>query len=360
MIDIKNYSHGADIYTASKENNIDENEIIDFSSNINPFGLPNGVKQAIIDSLNYAHRYPDVNCRELTKAIALHENIACDNIYCSNGAIESIFRLVNFLKPQHALVIAPTFSEYEQALKTVNCKIEYYYLKEEDNFIIHDDIINYIKYKTDIVFICNPNNPTGQITNNKTMKKILEHCKITNTIVMIDECFMDFVKNSNLYTFKNKFCDYDNLIILKAFTKLYAMAGIRLGYCISSNKELIEGIKITGAVWNVSTIAQTAGVFALKEKEYVHNSLKYIDEQKVYLVKELQYLGFKVFEPYANYIFLKSDFNIDLKAQLIKYNILIRSCNNYIGLNDNFYRIAVKKKHENEKLIKSIKEILKK
>lgn len=358
MIKIKNYTHGADIYTTAIELDISENSIIDFSSNINPYGLSEGVKAAIIESLEYADRYPDVNCRALSEALSEYENVQKDYIFCSNGAEESIYRIVNFLKPKNAVVIAPTFSEYEHALETVGCKIKYHYLKEENDFILDEDIIDDITQKTDILFICNPNNPTGQLTEKKIIEKILAHCEKMDTIVVIDECFMDFVSDNEDYSVKNLLGIYSNLVILKAFTKIFAMAGIRLGYCMSSNIRIMDGIKETGPVWNVSTIAQAAGVAAVKETEYLKESLEYIDEQRKYLLDKLDILGLKVYSPSANYILFKCTKDIDLKYELLQYGIMIRSCTNFEGLDDSYYRIAVKKEEDNKLLFRALKNIL--
>ena len=358
MIKIKNYTHGADIYTTAIEFDINENSIIDFSSNINPYGLSEGVKAAIIESLDYADRYPDVNCRALSEALSEYENVQKDYIFCSNGAEESIFRIVNFLRPKNAVVIAPTFSEYEHALEAVGCKISHHYLKEENDFILDEDILDNITQKTDILFICNPNNPTGQLTEKKTIEKILSHCEKTDTVVVIDECFMDFVSDHEDYSAKNLLGIYSNLVILKAFTKIFAMAGIRLGYCMSSNIRIMDGIKETGPVWNVSTIAQAAGVAAVNEMDYIKESLEYIDEQRKYLLDKLDILGLKVYSPNANYIFFKCMKDIDLKYELLHYGILIRNCANYEGLDESYYRIAVKKEEDNKLLFRALKNIL--
>ena len=331
MIKIKTYTHGADIYTTAIELDINENSIIDFSSNINPYGLSEGVKSAIIDSLQYADRYPDVNCRALAEAISVYENVQKDHIFCSNGAEESIFRIVNFLKPKNAVVIAPTFSEYEHALEAVKCNIKYHYLKEENDFILDDSILDDITKKTNILFICNPNNPTGQLTDKKTIERILAHCEKTDTVVVIDECFMDFVCDNEEYSAKNLLGIYSNLVIIKAFTKIFAMAGIRLGYCMSSNIKIMDGVREIGPTWNISTIAHAAGIAAVEDTEYLNESLQYIDEQRKYLLDKLDILGLKTYSPNANYIFFKCMKDIDLKHELLQYGILIRSCSNYEG-----------------------------
>lgn len=355
---MKSYTHGADIYTTAIELDINENAIIDFSSNINPYGLAEGVKNSIVESLEYADRYPDFNCRALSEAISEYENVQKDNIFCSNGSIEAIFRIVNFLKPKNALIIAPTFSEYEHALEAIGCKINYYYLKEENDFVLDEDIIDYIDQETNIVFICNPNNPTAQLTEKKVIEKILSHCEKMDTNVVIDECFMDFVSDKQEYSAKNLLGIYNNLIILKAFTKIFAMAGIRLGYCMSSNIKIMDGIREIGPTWNVSTVAQAAGIAAVQETEYLNESLQFIEEQRGYIAERLDMMDLKVYPSSTNYIFFKCKQDIDLKHELLQYGILIRDCSDYEGLGAGYYRIAVKRDEDNKLLIRALKNIL--
>ncbi len=349
--------HGADIFTAANNLGINENDIIDFSSNINPFGIPLSVEKAIINSIKYSNRYPDINYRKLIKGISEYENVPDRFIFPSNGAAEAIFRIALCLKPFRALLTAPTFSEYEDGLKTVDCSIKYYNLNECDDFKIKDGILDNIR-DVDIVFLCNPNNPTGQITDNKLLEKIIDDCKRNNTTVVIDECFMDFVIEKEKYSVIHLLKKFDNLIILKAFTKIFAIPGIRLGYCMSSNEKIIEGLKKAGPPWNVSAIAQEAGLAALYEKDYVSESIEFIKEQRIYLTNEIKKLNIKGYDSYANYIFFKIDDNRDLKNEFVKKGILIRSCANYNNLSDQYYRIAVKTKKENKKFIEILKEIM--
>lgn len=349
--------HGADIYTAAEKAGINKDEIIDFSSNINPLGIPEGVKKSAIDSIENTIKYPDINARELIKNISEAEDVPEGWIFASNGAADAIYRISFYVKPKIGVVTSPAFSEYENSLSAAGSKIEYYSLREENDYKILNDFIDNINSETEIVFLCNPNNPTGQLTNKVTIEKIISRCKESGTFVVIDECFLDFVENKEEYSSVNLLEKYDNLIILKAFTKIYAIPGIRLGYCMSSNKNVIEGLKVFGPPWNVSTIAQAAGIAALKEKDYINDTVCYIKPQREYLIQELNKLNIKTYESYANYLLFKTYDGIDLKSELVKKGILIRSCSNYRGLDSSFYRIAVKTAEENKFLIKAIKEL---
>lgn len=341
--------HGGDIYT---KNNI--NELIDFSANINPLGMPKSIADAIIDNIDKYMCYPDCQCIELRTAIAHSFNVHPNMITCGNGAADIIYRIILALRPEKALILAPTFSEYEEALRLVSSEIHYYYLLEENDFTIQKDIIDFITDDLDMIFICNPNNPTGIPYSKDKMIKIIEKCKEKNVTIVIDECFSDFLIDEENYSVVSQVGKYDNLIILKAFTKMYAMAGIRLGYMICSNENFNFKISNMLQPWSVSTIASKSGIAALNEKDFVLRTKKYIHDNRIYLINSLRDLGYKVFDSEVNYILFKSD-DIEIDKKLEKQGILIRSCSNYINLGNNFFRIAVKNADDNKQLIKCLK-----
>lgn len=350
-------THGADIYSASKKSGYHENEILDFSSNINPLGIPKSVEEAAVNSIKYTNRYPDINSRELIDGISIFENVPQEYIFTSNGAAEAIYRISACIKPKEALITAPSFSEYEQSIKLYDGKINYYYLKEANNFKVLDDITNYINERINLVFICNPNNPTGQLTEKNILEKILLKLKENKAFLVVDECFLNFSEDYEKHSLVDLMNKYDNLIVLKAFTKIFAIPGIRLGYCMSSNSVLINKIKTAGPPWNVSTIAQAAGIAALKEKEYLKRTISYVKEERNYLIDELNKLNLKVLDSHANYILFKTHVP-EIKEKMLERKILIRSCCNYVNLSSEFYRIAVKTKEENKLLIKNLKEVM--
>lgn len=342
------YEHGGNEIFKNKN-------IIDFSANINPLGLPQNSLEILEKSIKNSIFYPDNFSTELRKAISNFENINFENIFCGNGASDIIFRFVYFLKPKKALILAPTFSEYERALKAVDCEIYKYNLLEENDFNLKEDIIEIIKnQKFDIIFLCNPNNPTGQLIKNQLIEKILIN---STTYLFIDECFIDFIKNNEHFSSKKFIDNYSNLIILKAFTKIFAMAGFRLGYCITSNQKIIQNLYFYGADWGVSNLAQDMGVNCIENsKEYLQKSLKYIEIEKEKIINSLLCLNFKIIGSNANYIFFKGFKNFD-KILYNNYNIAIRNCGNYTNLSNEFFRIGIYKKEQNQKLIDAINNI---
>lgn len=339
--------HGGDVYQYQN--------CVDFSANCNPLGTPQRVKEAVIQSLEHIQDYPQVGCAPLREAIAAYEGVQAEKVICGNGAAELIFSLCRAKKPAKALVPAPTFAEYEQALESVGCTCRHEFLKKEALFQPDEDFLNCLEEDLDMVFFCNPNNPTGMLTDRSLLVKILQKCKSLGIFLVVDECFLDFVKEPESYTLKGFLEEYDNLFILKAFTKRYAMAGIRLGYGLTSNKELLENMSRVTQPWNVSSIAQAAGMAALKEEAYVNEGRRLVFEEAAYLKKEMAALGFLVYPSCANYIFFKG--REDLFEQCISRGVLIRDCSNYPGLCKGYYRVAVKKHEENETLISVLREI---
>ncbi len=341
---MRDYKHGGDIYS---------NQVcLDFSANINPLGMPEGVKLAAAEAVADCIHYPDPYCEELTRAIAKKEEISEGFILCGNGAADLIYRFVLAKRPKTAIILAPGFSEYEGALKTMDCVVRYHFLREETGFRLTEDFLAELTEDVDVIFLCNPNNPTGQLIEPILMKRILEKCREQKIFLFADECFLDFVEDGEIYSLKKELETNDTIFILRAFTKLYAMAGLRLGYCICKNTEILDGMLRCSQSWAVSIPAQAAGLAALAEKEYVAKTMETIRQERQYLIEELHRLEITFFPPMANYIFLKSE--KDLYALLLERGILIRSCHNYPGLGHGFYRIAVKSHEDNMELIKTL------
>lgn len=346
---MKKHIHGGNIY--QYEN------CLDFSANCNPLGTPEGVIQAAERSLAYIYAYPRVGCIPLREAIGAYEGVLPEQIICGNGAADLIFSLCRAVKPKEALIPAPTFAEYEQALNSEDCRVSHYFLREEEGFRMQRGFLEALHKDLDMVFLCNPNNPTGILTDREFLMEILKKCREFGIWLVVDECFLDFVKYPGEYTLKEQLSDYPNLFLLKAFTKRYAMAGIRLGYGMSGNEELLEKMASVTQPWNVSTVAQEAGIAALKEKDYVERGRQLVFRESEYLQTELKKMGFTVFPSQANYVFFKGP--EDFFDSCVKEGILIRDCSNYPGLSKGYYRIAVKTHEENKKLVEAFTKIQK-
>lgn len=348
------YEHGGDIYRAGLAST--GKRIVDFSANINPLGLPASVKQAVKDALKLCKDYPDPFCHKLTAATAAYWGLPGEYFYFGNGAADVLFRLALALKPKTALLLAPTFADYEKALATVDCRLRFYELKERQGFLVQRDILSRITPAVKLVVICNPNNPTGCLMDKALLEAVLERCHLVGARLLVDECFMEFVDPAHAYSMMQLLGAYPELIILKAFTKSYAMPGIRLGYCLTSDTALQERLHKVGQDWNVSALAQAAGVAALREEEYLQRAQSIIAEGRRYLRKNFRELRVPVYGSEANYLFFYLPELPDLPELLLKHGYLIRSCANYRNLGPGYYRIAIKSMLDNRGLIRAIKE----
>ena len=330
-------------------------DALDFSANVSPLGLPQGVADAITAALPHADRYPDPLCRDLRAKLSLHEGIPADHILCGNGAADLIFRLVWAKKPRTALVTAPTFAEYAAALDTVGCTVRRHFLKAENGFAVTEDFLSALTPEVNMVFLCQPNNPTGQLTPLPLVERILRRCEACGALLVLDECFLDFLPDCDTLTAKS-LLESKNLLILKAFTKLYGMAGVRLGYCLSGNTALLDAMQNAGQPWAVSSLAQAAGLAALDETAYVEQVRALIAQQRPRLTAGLRALGLRVLDGRANYLLFQGPETLGDALQ--PQGVVLRSCANYPGLDGSWYRTAVRTGPENEQLLKTLAEVL--
>lgn len=338
------FEHGGDIF---------EREIVyDFSANLNPFGMPESVKKALQKNISEWEKYPDPFCRSLVKKLSERENFPSENIVCGNGAADLIFRIVQAVKPKKAVVCAPSFSEYSKALTQNGSEIMIHFLSEKNNFALDENILEKLDESVQMLILCTPNNPTGRTIDSELLRRICEKCRANDIVFLCDECFIDFTENAaRAEQFINP-----NVVVLKAFTKIYAMAGLRLGYALFGDGDLAEKVRKNGQFWSVSAPAQTAGEAAFDEKYYLEETLELVKKEREFLTEKLQNFGFKVYPSEANFILFYTKLPLD--EMLLQEKILIRNCANFNGLTDGFFRIAVRSHEENSALVSAIERCL--
>ena len=354
--------HGGNLKEASELYNISEERLIDFSANINPLGPPPLVYQVIIDNLTKIAQYPDSRNQETKITLSKHLGIDKNYLILGNGASELIFLIVNTIRPPKVWIPAPTFSEYELASRAGGANIIYLPLQGDRFNFFSVDKLQEMK-KNDILFICNPNNPTGQLYDSQLIQQIIDITIDKEAFLVIDESFLDFLPNKHLITYMEKTKKYNKLIILYSLTKFFAIPGLRLGVAIA-NPQLIERFDQGRDPWNVNVFAQLAGKVALEDMDYIANTLRFFEHEKKYLYTRLKEIeGIMPFEPAANYIFIKLDEPheaTDICNQLANHGLLVRNCNSYPFLGEKFIRVAVKKREDNIVLIELLKKALKK
>ncbi len=326
---------------------------LDFSSNVSPLGVPEGVRAAICRAATDCDRYPDPRCTALCAAIAAREGVLPDWVLCGNGAAELIWRIVNAARPKRALVTAPCFGEYEAALEACGCAVERYPLDEA--FRLNEGVLDALG-GVDLAFVCQPNNPSGVSVDPALLRRILARCEETGTRVVVDECFTGFLDEPERYTVTGELGAHPKLLILNAFTKLWGMAGVRLGYALCADTAFLDALRCAGPPWSVSSLAQEAGLAALRDEDYVRRVRALVARERPRLYEALCALGLRVVAGEANFLLFQSKTPLD--APLRARGILIRSCGDFAGLDETWYRAAVRTREENERLIEALKEVL--
>lgn len=337
---------------------------IDFSSNINPLGISRQVLKEIRKNIKQiSHVYPDSNCNLLKKSIAeyIKHDIGKEWISVGNGATEIIHNFVRAVSLSNAIIIPPTFCEYELASKRCKMKINFIPLSkklqiEADKVIEKSKKIN----SNSLIFICNPNNPTG-LVNTQMIEKILSSIDCSKTILLLDESFIEFLNDIGKESLMSKIKEYNNLAILRSMTKSYGLAGLRLGYMVA-NPRLIRKLKPFQIPWSVNGIAQIAGIAALNDQDHVIRAKKIIEREKNYMYNKINKK-----ENQANA--LRSDVNFFLiklkninsityqKILLDFHGIYVRDCSSFRGMSSDFIRVAVKTHKDNVRLLKAIYDI---
>jgi threonine-phosphate decarboxylase len=357
--------HGGNIYEASRQLKIPERKIIDFSASINPLGTSKKVRSELRRYLRHLPNYPDPDCIRLRWSLNKELNVPVEHILCGNGSTEIIYLIVTALKPKRTLLLAPTFSEYERAIKInfndVNfgsspaAYIKYYGLKSEDNFAIN--VEEYIESMNgcDMAFLCNPNNPTGLLRSSEDIIRISKAALLIGCRLIVDEAFIDFAHEQSVAAYV---MDNPNLIVIRSLTKFYALSGLRIGYGVMP-KDVIEEINKIKQPWTVNTLAQRAAVVALNDWVYRKKTFDLLGAEKTFLETHLFANGIKFYPSDANFILARCDHTETIIQRLLLKGMIVRDCSNFRGLDKSFFRIAVKAHRENVMLVKTIYKTMK-
>lgn len=341
---MRRFEHGGDIYTHPG--------VLDFSANLNPLGIPARVRAVLRESVDAYAAYPDPQCRELVRSIAAAEGVDERFVQATAGATDAIVRLCQALRPRRALLAAPCYSGYEQALEQVGCQVVWHDLQSEDGFDLTDAVLDRFDESVDVVFLANPNNPTGRCISRELLLACLERARVVGACLVLDECFVDLTERVGS---GNLVAHHQNLVLVKAHTKSFALAGLRLGYAICSDAELLAEMASAAQPWAVSVPAQLAGVACLGERDYLSRSRALIAQERVRLHKALESLGMVVIPSEANYLLFEGP--AGLSERLLARRILVRRCDSFRGLGAQWYRIAVRTASENEQLMTALREV---
>lgn len=345
--------HGGDVYS---EGLLKGRELLDFSSNINPLGVPKCFKDNLVEALEAVERYPDIKYRELLKNLSCYTGVEEKNFVLGNGAAEIINLVISCFK--RILIVVPSFVEYELNALKWGCEIQYSYLDENMN-LDYGDVFEKLD-EVEAVIIGNPNNPNGSIIDKTKFEPILKYCHARDKTIILDEAFIEFAGIES-YSFIDKLKSYNCLFIIRALTKFFALPGVRFGYGISTNEELLNKIRAKQDPWNINCFAELAVEYVLKDYDYIERSKIWLREEIPYYTEQLRKIEFvdKVYGTYSNYVLckLKGISDERLYDLCLEKGIVIRKAGNYKGLNHSFIRLAIKDREKNNILLESLKAI---
>lgn len=362
MIKHKDHFHGSDLEQIEKVYGIKKEDIVSFSANVNPLGISPNLKQTLSKHLDAITTYPDREYTSLRSCIADYIHSDPDNIIVGNGSTELISLFIQMEHPKKALIIGPTYSEYEREIFLGGGTTHYYPLQEKDNFCLNlSDFTEHLNESIDLLVICNPNNPTSSSITRDEMRKILDICKQYDIFVMVDETYVEFANNMEEITSVPLTNYYNNIIILRGTSKFFAAPGLRLGYAVTGNRDLIKSINTRKNPWTINSLAVIAGQLMFTDESYIQKTRNLISSERASIYKELENCpDFKVYPPSANFLLakiLREDITSqDLFDRAIRRGMMIRDCSTFPFLDQKYIRFCVMMPENNRKLLDCLME----
>ncbi len=352
--------HGSDLEKIEEYYHISKEEIVSFGANVNPLGLSASVKQALAENLDIISSYPDRNYTDLKKAIRDYTGVDCQHIVVGNGSTELISLLISQRVPKRALQLGPTYSEYARELSFVGCTLQEYTLQAEHSFELDlEDFKSAITPETELVIICNPNNPTSSALTQEQMAQILTHCKEQDTFVMIDETYVEFTPDISAITSVPLVSDYDNFMVIRGVSKFYAAPGLRFGYGITSNDAFLKSLLEHQNPWSLNSIAAFAGERMLRDTNYQQQTRELILSERARMIEVLAGNPvFQAYPAYGNFILLKilkeGLTSFDVFEAAIQQKMMIRDCSSFEALNGEFIRFCIMNPEDNTRLLQCL------
>jgi threonine-phosphate decarboxylase len=365
MIRHTDHFHGSDLETIEKLYGIKKEDIVSFSANVNPLGISPKLKSTLSERIDSIMSYPDREYTSLRKCIGDYVKADFTNIIVGNGSTELISLFIQIKHPKKALIIGPTYSEYEREVALGGGSTLYYRLEEENNFQL--DIPSLEKELTpdvDLLAICNPNNPTSSAITRSDMRKILDICKKKGIFVMVDETYVEFAEDIQKITCVPLTGYYNNIIILRGISKFFAAPGLRLGYAVCGNEDLLKEMNQRKNPWTINSLAAIAGEIMFTDEEYIKETRALIAGERSRICSVLaSNKDLKFFVPTANFILIKilkeEVTSMDLFEAAIRKGLMIRDCSTFPFLNNKFIRFCFMTPELNDKLLSVLFEAVK-
>ena len=360
MLEHKEHFHGSDLEKIEKIYGIRKEEIISFSANVNPLGVSPKLRETLSQHIDAITTYPDREYTSLRECIGDYVDAPAKRILVGNGSTELISILMQIRRPQNALIVGPTYSEYEREITLSGGICHYFRLPEEKDFILDPmELVADFTLDTDLLVICNPNNHTSSIIPRTVLRKILDICKQKGIFVMIDETYMEFAPDCDKMTAIPLTAYYNNLMILRGISKFFAAPGLRLGYAICGNSDLIQEINQKKNPWTINSLAAIAGEIMFQDHEYIEETKKLTESERNRLTKQLSSRDdLHVYPSYGNFILVKllrEDITaMDLFEAAIRKNLMIRDCASFPFLDEHFFRFCFMLPAQNDRLIETL------
>lgn len=357
MIKHKEHFHGSDLEKIEQYYGIKKEDIISFSANVNPLGISPNLRKTLSEHLNAITTYPDREYTSLRHCIAEYIHSDAEHIIVGNGSTELISLFIQIEHPKKAMVLGPTYSEYEREIFLGGGTTHYYPLKEADDFTLNiEDFTACLNESIDLLVICNPNNPTSSAITRTQMRQILDVCKQYDIFVMVDETYVEFTENMEEITSIPLTHYYNNIIILRGTSKFFAAPGLRLGYAVTGNHDLIKSINTRQNPWTINSLAVIAGELMFQDQDYIKKTRELISSERAKIYQALQENpNYKPYPPSANFILvkiLKEDLTSqDLFDRTIVKGLMIRDCSTFPFLDQKYIRFCFMMPEDNRKLL---------
>lgn len=357
MINIpdKTPPHGGDVYHLTRILGVDLADLLDFSANINPLGFPPGLSAAVHEAMREIIHYPDRRCQALRQALGTYHDLSPEAILVGNGSTELIYLVARVLKPRRGLIVTPAFSEYEHAMEVAGVPVAFQPTFEAHNFALHEV---FEVQAGDLVFLAHPASPSGMLLDQGLFLKVATRLEAAGAYLLLDEAFIDFVEKASFKSFLRQF---PRLVILRSFTKFFGIPGMRLGYLCAA-PGLVAQLAAAQEPWSVNTMAQVMGRACLADSDYIDQTRALIAQEREFLLERLPALPVTPFPGTVNYLLVKLNkpgaTAAGLRQQMLAHRIVIRDASNFRGLDERFFRIAVRSREENERLLYALEACL--
>ncbi len=364
MIKHKDHFHGSDLEEIEKCFQIKKESIISFSANVNPLGISTRLRTALGEQLDAITRYPDREYTKLRQCICRYTGAHMENIIMGNGSTELISLFIQVNHPKKAMIVGPTYSEYERDINLGGGNCMYYPLKERQDFQPDvDDLCHELHAGLDLLVICNPNNPTATAITRTQMRRILDTCLRFGIFVMVDETYVEFAPNEAEITSVKLTDYYTNLIILRGTSKFFAAPGLRLGYAITGNPDLISEINLRKDPWTINSLAEIAGQIMFQDQEYIQATKDLIGRERERIFQTLSgWDAVKVYPSQGNFMLMRI-LREDVDAQMlfehcIRRCLMIRDCSTFPFLDASYVRFCMMLPEQNDLLLEAFRERL--